>query len=338
MYVIFPADEVILLSYGIAQNPRLYQSRPTLDRLKEPIVPISTGTRPSQSTTSSSSIIKNTNNLLDNNNNYLQPQSNHLHVRLPPTSSTNIKRDPSPSVSFADDFMNKSRSSIVDENLFRTTTAGDNNNTDAKNKKSSKLKSKISKISLGKLGKVSSSNEQLEATPSSTRVTEDLQIRVANPTFTRDNLRQKNFDAFFASGEPVYSVERKENLNVDNSSSSLLTPLTPQSIATSSSFDNYYLNTPPTTPQTQSSSSPASPSSNLPPIPSPRSRRGSSIGFSSPIKLFSSSKQSSSTNSAGSNGTKRPKSNESYRTLSGDSLVKGERCPRLNSSHFVFFV
>ncbi|CAO1427466.1 unnamed protein product [Diamesa serratosioi] len=43
MYVIFPADEIILLSYGIA-IPRL-QPRPTLDHLREPLVPLK-GIRP----------------------------------------------------------------------------------------------------------------------------------------------------------------------------------------------------------------------------------------------------------------------------------------------------
>lgn len=308
MYVIFPADEVILLSYGIAQNPRFKNSRPTLDHLREPIVPLSSGTRPSITNLSTT-----TNTNLDTFKNNNHKESNHLHVRLPPalsSSSTTIKRDTSPSVSFADDFMNKSRNSVVDENSYRTGdniyNAKDSSGTIDGNgaKKKSKLKSKISRISLGKLGKASSSNEQLEAA-SSTRIKEDLNIRVANPTFTHDNLREKNFDAFFASGEPVYSLERKERLTVDNS---LLTPLTPQS---ASSFDT------PLTPITPPSY-PTSPS-----ITS--ATREGSIGFSSP-KFFT-SKQSSSTNS--SSGNKRQKSVEPNRT-SGDSFAeprKGDRCP-----------
>lgn len=294
MYVIFPADEIILLSYGIAQNPRLQQSRPTLDRLREPIVPQSTiGTRPlpSPSTTNS-----------------LTP--NH-HVR---SSSIKQQRDPSPSrVSFADDFMNKSRSSIVDESSFSRPggSAVDSSNlnlsSDGAKKKNNKLKSKITKISLGKLGKVSAtSNEQLESA-SSTRITEDHHLRIHNPTFTRDNLRQKNFDAFFASGEPVYSFEKREA-----SSAGLLTP---QSYTESFS--------------TPSPSTPITPPS-FASLPLPRNRENS-VG---PSALKSSTSKSSSTNSSsGGGGNKRPKSAELYRSPA-DSSVKGDRCPEI---YFGFF-
>lgn len=289
MYVIFPANEIILLSYGFAQNPRLYQARPTLDRLREPTTaPNSTtttiGTRPSTPATATNSLTPN-------------------HVRAP-----SIKRDPSPSrVSFADDFMNKSRSSIVDESTF--SKAGDFNSSSAAvnssesaKKKNNKLKSKITKISLGKLGKVSASNEQLEA--ASTRVTEDQHLRIHNPTFTHDNLRQKNFDAFFASGEPVYSLERRE--------AALLTP--------QSYTDSYSSYAPsPTTPITPPSFS----SLSLPPL-----HRESSVGpLASALK--SSTSKSSSTNS--SSGSKRPKSAELYRTPAENS-VKGDRC----HENFVF--
>lgn len=313
MYVIFPADEVILLSYGIAQSPRFKNSRPTLDHLREPIVPISAGIRPS-STTISTSNYNHINTNLDNKD--LLSIPNHS-VR---TTSTKL-RDQSPSVSFADDFMNKSRSSVVDENNYRTGDLYSNNNSSINNlnsvkdidgngaKKKGKLKSKISRISLGKLGKASSSNEQLEATP--TRVREDLNIRVSNPTFTRDNLRQKNFDAFFDAGEPVYSLERKERF-FDNSS----LPLTPNSLTTTIDTPSSFATTPvtPLTPPSFSS------------LPPSAAYRESSVGFpSSPNKSIT-SKQSSSTTSGGSNGNKRPKSNEIYRS-SADISVKGDRCP-----------
>lgn len=279
MYVLFPADEIILLSYGVAQNPRYNQSRPTLDHIREPIVPQSTiGTRPPPSPT------KSTNNLTPNH-----------HVRSPSID----KRDPSPSrVSFADDFMNKSRSSIVDENQFNSNSFSPSAGTDGNGakKKGSKLKSKITKISLGKLGKVSASNEALEASAASARVTEDHHLRIANPTFTRDNLRQKNFDAFFASGEPVYSLERRE------ASAGLLTP--------SSYTDSY---------ATASPSSPITPPfyASLPPTPS---SRANSIGPPSPLPPKSSKSSSNSSSS------KRPKSFEFFQR-STESSVKGDRCP-----------
>ena len=267
MYVIFPADEIILLSYGIAQNPRYNQSRPTLDRLRESSVPRSSiGTRP--------------------------PSSPNTLATLTP----NHIRTPSPSrVSFAEDFMNKSRTSLVDENQFSNSSLGSPTTpTDGNGaKKKGKLKAKINKISLGKLGKVvSASNEQLEGCASA-RVTEDHHLHIANPTFTRDNLRQKNFDAFFASGEPVYSLKKKE--------AALLTPST----------DSFTTATPGTP------STPHSPfHTALPPQPS---SRANSIGPpSSPYASKSLSSNSS---------NKRPKSVEVARP-SAESPVKGDRCPK----------
>jgi hypothetical protein len=295
MYVIFPADEIILLSYGIAQNPRLSQARPTLDRLREPLVPQSTiGTRPPPSPTSTITTPTTPNSLTPN----------HL-------SNTTQARDPSPSrVSFADDFMNKSRTSIVDESTF--SKASENASTSdaaVSKKKNNKLKSKITKISLGKLGKASASNEQLEAA-SSSRVTEDHHVRIHNPTFTRDNLRQKNYDAFFASGEAVYSLEKKDPAL-----------LTPQSNFSDYSLPSSYANTPgtPITPPSFAS---------LP----PKLLRENSLGPPSVLKS-NASKQSSSTNSSSGGGNKRPKSVEpSYRSSAAESPVKGDRCPE----NFVF--
>lgn len=277
MYVIFPADEILLLSYGYAQNPR-FQRRPTLDNLQETIVP-SQGTRPP------------TNSNLDIHSNHKSFSRQSLNqLRSSITSRTSAKRDPSPNVSFADDFMNKSRSSVVEENTFRTDNSLSSGNNTLEKKKG-KFKSKISKISLGKLSRPSS-NEQAE--PVSARLREDLEYRVTNPTFTHDNLRQKNFDAFFASGEPVYSLERKDR---QLSYSSLLTPITP--ISPSSTIDSSSFG-PPTTPTS---------------ISSERPRKNSIAALFSP--KFT--KQSPPANS------KRPKSAELYRSAEGS--VKGDRCP-----------
>lgn len=312
MYVIFPADEIILLSYGIAQNPRLYQSRPTLDRLREPTVPQSTiGTRPPPSPSTPITTTTTTNSLTPNH-----------HVRSP---SIKQQRDPSPSrVSFADDFMNKSRTSIVDESTYSRTAADLNSfnssalpasSSEAAKKKNNKLKSKITKISLGKLGsKISASNEQLEAA-SSTRVTEDHHLRIHNPTFTHDNLRQKNFDAFFASGEPVYSFERKEG--------SLLTP---QSYT--DSFSSSYAPSPitPITPPSFAS------------LPPPSSHhRESSVGPLASALKSNTSKSSSTNSSSGGGNNKRPKSAELYRSSAENSSVKGDRCPTIFFDDFFFF-
>lgn len=287
MYVIFPADEIILLSYGYAQSTR-FQPRPTLDNLQDPIVPI--GIRPS------------TNSNLDVHSNHISlSRQNSSPLRSSINSRTSVRRDPSPNVSFADDFMSKSRASVVEESLFRADdnnfgSARESNNLEAGEvKKKGKLKSKFSKISLGKLGRPSS-NEQNE--PVSARLREDLEIRVTNPTFTHDNLRQKNFDAFFASGASVYSLERKDKQFFDNS---LLTPTTPQSAATT-------IDTP-----SSFAASPTTPSS-------VSSRKNSISAFFTP-KFASKPPSPSVNNSSG----KRPKSAELYRSTEGS--VKGDRCP-----------
>src|SRR5690349_9828434 len=108
MYVIFPADEIILLSYGYAQNPR-FQRRPTLDNLQETIVP-SQGTRPP--------INSNLDVHSNHNSNYSRQNSSNLRSSI--NSRSSVKRETSPNVSFADDFMNKSSTSVVEENTFRS--------------------------------------------------------------------------------------------------------------------------------------------------------------------------------------------------------------------------
>lgn len=59
-------------------------------------------------------------------------------------------------------------------------------------------------IPLGKLGRSSSSDQK-----ESQRLREDLELRVENPIFNTENVVQRNFDAFFDSGEPVYKLQPK---------------------------------------------------------------------------------------------------------------------------------
>lgn len=305
MYVIFPADEIILLSYGVAEHPRI-QRRPTLDILIDPIVPSATGIRPlpssrnleidsssnhnsqSSSQPSSAAIQVASNSTNHSTSNHVLRSSLATPRTPTPNSDQNYtRRDPSPNpnqVSFAADFMNKSRTSVVDDISLRADDLGgsvvDNSNSP---KKKNRIKNKISKISLGKLGRPSSN----ESEPTSSRLREDLDLRIANPTFTRENLREKNFDAFFASGEPVYSLEKKEKQFSDASNLSLLTPLSDATtIDTPSSFANS-------------------------PLPPPRKN---SIAALFPPKFSSKQAKTSST----SNSSKRPKSVE--------SSVKGDRC------------
>ena len=315
MYVIFPADEIILLSYGIA-IPRL-QPRPTLDNLREPLVPFK-GIRPP------------TNSNLDVKATHTKKSSiTSNHIRFGPNTNATPRRDPSPNVSFADEFFfntkndpeeefnsetNYSNYKQQDEEDAEAIYTNNNNHTNSNNtisepisgsKKKSKLKSKIT-LSLGRIGRPHS-REKVEP-PS--RLREDLQIRVSNPTFTSDNLRQNNYDAFFASGESVYSLERKNKQFIDPEDVSPLTPTTPLSAATTIDTPSSFAVTP--------SSFAVTPST---PSLSVKSNRKNSLAA-----LFhkSNSKIPSSASSAG-DLKNRPNSAELYRNL--EVSQKGERCP-----------
>lgn len=311
MYVIFPADEIILLSYGIA-IPRL-QPRPTLDNLREPLVPFK-GIRPP------------TNSNLDVTTAHTQKSSiSSNHIRFGPNTNANPRRDPSPNVSFADEFFFNTKADPEEENNSETDYSNykepdenaeaiytnRNNLTNSNNtisepisgsKKKSKLKSKIT-LSLGRIGRPHS-RDKVEP-PS--RIREDLQIRVSNPTFTSDNLRQNNYDAFFASGESVYSLERKNKQFIDPGDISPLTPITPITpLSAATTID---------TPSSFAVTTPSTPS-----LSEKGNRKNSLAG------LFhkSNSKLSSSASSAGDPKT-RPKSAELYCNL--EVSQKGERCP-----------
>lgn len=236
MYVIFPADEIIFLSYGLSEHPRILR-RPTLDILIAPSAPLnSTGIRPqpdsnldiesshSQRPSRQNSTISRKEISSQNNSNHLnqcqsitqttqrttiQPNKNTIQNQ---TEQTNHHTPSSPrlnsnQVSFAADFMNKSRTSVVEELSPRINDLGISSSDNCNSpKKKNNIRNKISKISLSKLGRPPSN----ESETASSRLREDLDLRIANPTFTRENLREKNFDAFFASGEPVYSLEKKD--------------------------------------------------------------------------------------------------------------------------------
>lgn len=58
-------------------------------------------------------------------------------------------------------------------------------------------------LHLGRLGRSKA------VKPEPARLRDVTDIRIENPTFTRENLHQRNYDAFFESGEPVYSLERR---------------------------------------------------------------------------------------------------------------------------------
>uniref|UniRef100_A0A1I8PL17 Stac-like n=1 Tax=Stomoxys calcitrans TaxID=35570 RepID=A0A1I8PL17_STOCA len=77
----------------------------------------------------------------------------------------------------------------------------------------SRLRPKLH-IPLGRLGRSTSSDQR-----ESYRLREDLELQVENPVFNTENLRQRNFDAFFDSGEPVYKLQPKTPFSTSSESS-----------------------------------------------------------------------------------------------------------------------
>ncbi|XP_053673953.1 uncharacterized protein LOC128724213 [Anopheles nili] len=254
MYVIFPADELILLTYGIAV-PRV-PPRPTLDNLREPLVP--TGNRPTSTTTTTTNTSKTSTTPtttttsttaspttsknapkaakpIANKANTL-PHSKKAHGDStgkpgPPTTSTPVSRrqesnescelDNPRSAALADatDELATFIDDVGPRNGIAATaaagsvgsargaavTASPRSGGPKEPAAGAKSKSKL-QLKLGRLRPHSS----IEQSETASRVREDLQIHVSNPVFTRDNLRQRNFDAFFESGEQVYSLEVRE--------------------------------------------------------------------------------------------------------------------------------
>lgn len=211
MYVIFPADELIRMTYGAAL-PRI-KPRPTLDNLREPLVP--TGTRPSP---------------LSNRNVLNEPQ-HHYPTHLSAIQNPNYSsRDPSPgrlsvtssnnnqllsphnphTITETDEFGYES--THVDDTYYDSgnpsihlepPSPGGTSNVGSKGKPAAKPKLKLH-LHLGRLGRSKNTSK-----PEPARLRDVTEIRIANPTFTRENLQQRNYDAFFESGEPVYSLERR---------------------------------------------------------------------------------------------------------------------------------
>lgn len=289
MYVIFPAEDLICMTYGVAV-PR-FKPRPSLDCLREPLLPLesSRGAKPSKSSCSTAAATRkepDTNvttdrhvlgtpilNLQSNspvhvpstpatpslpqpqpyfperqssNPPQLRPSSRRTSLLQVPNSSSSSsgggvakkekkRRDLTPlrnaTVTYEqlnaeeepyDDYNPTETDPLNDDSdpyfererspseFFETAVSypvllppshsQENANRD-KAKNGNKKKSRLH-LSLGRLGRHQELNETI-------RVRDELQYHVANPTFTRENLIQRNYDAFFESGEPVYSLEKR---------------------------------------------------------------------------------------------------------------------------------
>lgn len=212
MYVIFPADELIYMTYGAAV-PRI-KSRPTLDNLREPLVPFTNitsttittiSTQPNYSShpnnpypTSSYPAQNNTTQYSHNSDAYTttsrdKRSSSRSSINRSEkksdifgyTSTRPESREPSASDQYSAAAYEKTPLPITDKN----------------GKQPGKSKNRLH-LSLGRLGR-----SKNQPPPEPARLRDITEIRIANPTFTRENLSNRNYDAFFESGEPVYSLE-----------------------------------------------------------------------------------------------------------------------------------
>lgn len=215
------------MTYGAA-IPR-FKPRPTLDNLREPLVPFQSSITsnqyqyqsPTQSIQSSKSPNSRDYPCSSNSHDsyeFQEKQSNANSKKNKPTNNLNKKEKPTTDIfgyTSAPAYKAESRPEIEDDNdqpysLSRAKSAPINNrapvqqqvtSSDKKDKQPEKTKSRLH-LSLGKLRK---SKEQKSAEPA--RLRDITEIRIANPTFTRENLSARNYDAFFESGVPVYSLQ-----------------------------------------------------------------------------------------------------------------------------------
>lgn len=213
MYVIFPADELIYMTYGAAL-PRI-KPRPTLDNLREPLVPIRSPSTsnarneshaahshpvpsPRKNSNSSRTSVQFQSNITNNNNNNNETdvfgyKSSHIDSR---TRSPSIVVEP-PTPGSPSSIATPSTPGSLSHHPLQQQSSVD------KAKPAAKPKHRLH-LRLGHLGR-SKQNQK----PEPARLRDVTEIHIANPAFTRENLVQRNYDAFFESGEPVYSLEQR---------------------------------------------------------------------------------------------------------------------------------
>uniref|UniRef100_T1H3J6 Uncharacterized protein n=1 Tax=Megaselia scalaris TaxID=36166 RepID=T1H3J6_MEGSC len=229
MFVIFPADELILMTYGSAIP--VVKPRPTLDCLREPLVPI--GDRsysPSEilarstPTPSSSSIQA----LMSSSSNYGIPDA--TKQRLQQLKASNVKLTPKEeemlgAVSYSSDEnlllsdygdrQGRGRSPSVflgaPSSAYSSRPTSPSSSKSGKSGQQSQTQSK-SKFRPPKLH-ISLGRTKPDLTESK-RTKEDHILQVDNPAFTSENIRERNFDAFFEAGQSVYKLHPKESSEI----------------------------------------------------------------------------------------------------------------------------
>lgn len=219
MFVIFPADELILMTYGSAIP--VIKPRPTLDCIREPLVPI--GDRsfsPSEilarstPTPSSSSIEI----LMSSSSNYGTPDVTKQRLRKLRASNVRLTEK--------EEEMLGALGYSSDENLLlndygeqqtgsssrflgaptpsssRPTSPSSSKSAQSQSQTQSKSKFRPPKLHIS-LGRTKPDLAE------SKRIKDDHILQVDNPAFTSENLRASNFDAFFEAGQSVYKLHPK---------------------------------------------------------------------------------------------------------------------------------
>lgn len=221
MYVIYPADELILFTYG---NINLIpKHRPTLDRIRDPGVAIDEYHQRHQ-------------------------HSQHQHQHHSFSSQSSCRNRHSSENSEADNAIRAPNSHGEETSVERRKKSS---SAEVERRSASRARSPSSLLPPRPPASNGSRQASARSSPlrhllnlhsdrrskspdcnSATRVRESVHLRIANPTFTRDNLRERNFEAFFASGEPVLAasspVDVKDNIELcSGPSSAVTTPSTP---------------------------------------------------------------------------------------------------------------
>lgn len=212
MYVIFPAEELIYMTYGVA-IPR-YKPRPTLDNLREPSVPFDT--LPNYKTTKKPvpKYLSLTSNINANNEQMSQKNQRYMKQNVDKDKDSmvyaynraNIQKISGHQLEEAED----TKSKLTSISLRNLSSSNSNTKQMEKNNEKTVGKSKTRiQISLGRIGILKHQLTQ----PETARLRDITEIRIANPTFTNENIMARNYDAFFESGEPVYKLEYRNPLS-----------------------------------------------------------------------------------------------------------------------------
>lgn len=227
MFVIFPADELILMTYGTA-IPEI-KPRPTLDCIREPLVPIG-----DRSFSPSEILARSTPTPSSSSIQFLMSSSSQYEIdsakqKLRKLQASNVKltskeeemlgavaysSDENLLLNDYGDRMGRERSPSVflgapsSSYSSRPTSPSSSKSGQSQPTTPSKSKFRPPKLNIS-LGRAKPDLTE------SKRIKDDHILQVDNPTFTSENLRAQNFDAFFEAGESAYKLHPKSSEGLD---------------------------------------------------------------------------------------------------------------------------